>query len=95
MIGYGATAKSTTILNYCKIDFNLIEYFLDTTPDKQNKYTPGSKIKILKYKNGIDKNVDYAFLGAWNFKKEIFDKEKKYIKNGGKFIIHSPYPKIL
>ncbi len=95
VIGYGATAKSTTILNYCKIDFNLIEYFLDTTPDKQNKYTPGSKIKILKYKNGIDKNVDYAFLGAWNFKKEIFNKEKKYIKNGGKFIIHSPYPKIL
>ncbi len=95
IIGYGATAKSTTILNYCKIDFNFIDYFLDTTPDKQNKFTPGSKIKIFKYKNGINRDVDYTFLGAWNFKKEIFQKEKKYIKNGGKFIIHSPYPKIV
>ena len=39
--------------------------------------------------------LDYVFLGAWNFKKEIFNKEKKYIKAGGKFIIHTPYPKII
>ena len=43
------TAKSTTILNYCNIDYNTIDYFLDTTKDKQNKYTPGSKIPIIKY----------------------------------------------
>tara|TARA_B100001564_G_C20607587_1_gene655939 strand:+ start:24 stop:578 length:555 start_codon:yes stop_codon:yes gene_type:complete len=95
IIGYGATAKSTTILNYCKIDNKTIDYFLDTTKDKQNKYTPGTKIKIKKYKGFIDKDVDYVFLGAWNFKKEIFKKEKKYIKAGGKFIIHTPYPKII
>jgi methylation protein EvaC len=95
IIGYGATAKSTTILNYCKINNTTIDYFLDTTKDKQNKYTPGTKIKIKKYKGSIDKDVDYVFLGAWNFKKEIFIKEKKFIKSGGKFIIHTPYPKIL
>ena len=95
IIGYGATAKSTTILNYCKIDNKIIDYFLDTTKDKQNKYTPGTKIKVKKYKGFIDKDVDYVFLGAWNFKKEIFKKEKKYIKAGGKFIIHTPYPKII
>ena len=43
IIGYGATAKSTTILNYCKIDQNIIDYFLDTTKDKQDKFTPGTK----------------------------------------------------
>ena len=48
IIGYGASAKSTTILNYCNIDYNTIDYFLDTTKDKQNKYTPGSKIPIFK-----------------------------------------------
>ena len=95
IIGYGATAKSTTILNYCNIDDQTIDYFLDTTKDKQNKYTPGTKIKIHKYKGGINKNVDYVFLGAWNFKREIFKKEKKYIKAGGKFIIHTPHPKII
>jgi methylation protein EvaC len=95
IIGYGATAKSTTILNYCMIDGSTIDYFLDTTKDKQNKYTPGTKIIIKKYNGSIDKSVDIVFLGAWNFKKEIFKKEKKFIRSGGKFIIHTPYPRII
>ena len=95
IIGYGVTAKSTTILNYCKIDNSLIEYFMDTTKDKQNKYTPGTKIPIYKYPGFINKDVEFVFLGAWNFKEEIFKKEKKFIKRGGKFIIHTPTPKII
>ena len=95
IIGYGVTAKSTTILNYCKIGGNLIQYFLDTTKDKQNKYTPGTKIPIYKYSGSIKKDIKFAFLGAWNFKDEIFKKEKKFIKRGGKFIIHTPLPKII
>ncbi len=95
IIGYGVTAKSTTILNYCKINKNIIKYFIDTTKDKQNKYTPGTKIPIYKYLGSIDKDIDYAFLGAWNFKNEIFKKEKKFLNRGGKFIIHTPIPKIL
>ena len=95
IIGYGATAKSTTILNYCNINSSTIDYFLDTTKDKQNKYTPGTKIIIKKYNGSIDKSVDYVFLGAWNFKKEIFKKERKFIKSGGKFIIHTPFPKVI
>ena len=95
IVGYGVTAKSTTILNFCKIGKNYIPYFLDTTFDKQNKFTPGTKIPIYKYR-GLDKNkIDYAFLGAWNFKEEIFKKEKKFISEGGKFITHTPQPKII
>jgi methylation protein EvaC len=95
IIGYGVTAKSTTILNYCKIDNSLIEYFIDTTKDKQNKYTPGTKIPIYKYPGFIKDDVEFVFLGAWNFREEIFKKEKKFIKRGGKFIIHTPTPKII
>ena len=95
IIGYGVTAKSTTILNYCPLGANLIQYFLDTTKDKQNKYTPGTKIPIYKYSGSIKKDINFAFLGAWNFKDEIFKKEKKFIKRGGKFIIHTPLPKII
>ncbi len=95
IIGYGATAKSTTILNYCNIDNNYISYFLDTTEDKQKKLTPGTKIPIVKYHKKLLKNIDYIFLGAWNFKKEIFNKEKRFISRGGKFILHTPMPKII
>ena len=95
IIGYGATAKSCTVLNYCKIKKGTIKYFYDTTSFKINKYLPGTKIKIKKYKKLSKKDADYVFLGAWNFKDEIFRKEKKFIKSGGKFITHIPIPKVL
>jgi len=95
IIGYGATAKATTILNYCGIDNNTIDFFLDTTPGKVNKFMPGKNIKILPYNKKIIDRTNYMFLGAWNFKKEIFKKESKFISNGGKFITHVPIPKII
>ena len=95
IIGYGATAKSCTVLNYCGLGKSNIKYFYDTTSYKINKYLPGSKIPIKKYKRLNHKEIDVAFLGAWNFKKEIFKKEKSFIKKGGRFIVHVPYPKII
>ena len=95
IIGYGATAKSCTVLNYCGIGNKYIEYFFDTTSYKINKYLPGSKILIKKYKKLDLSEVDVAYLGAWNFKEEIFKKEKSFIKKGGRFITHIPYPKII
>ena len=95
IIGYGATAKSCTVLNYCKIQKRLIKFFYDTTSYKIGKYLPGSKIEIKKYKKLDIKKIDYVFLGAWNFKDEIFKKERLFIKRGGKFITHVPYPRIL
>ena len=67
----------------------------DTTPEKQGKCIPGVKIPIRKYFRLNKKIAEYIFLGAWNFKKEIFLKEKKFLKLGGKFITHVPYPKII
>jgi methylation protein EvaC len=95
VLGYGATAKAVTVLNYCDIGSDLIQNFTDTTPEKINRYMPGKNIKILQYKKDLLKNFDYVFLGAWNFKKEIINKESKFIKNGLKFITHIPTPKIL
>ncbi len=95
IIGYGATAKSCTVLNYCKIQKNSIDFFYDTTSFKINKYLPGSKIKIKKYKKLSRNDADFVFLGAWNFQEEIFKKENQFIKNGGKFITHIPFPKII
>ena len=95
ILGYGATAKAVTVLNYCNINKDLIYNFTDTTPEKINKYMPGKNIKILRYNKNILKNYDYVFLGAWNFKKEIIKKEKKFVKKGLRFITHIPFPRIL
>ncbi len=95
IISYGATYKSTTVFNYCNFNSRMIDYVTDTTFNKQGKYTPGTHIKIISPKKGMNGTVDYAFLGAWNFKKEIFRKEKTFLERGGKFITHVPRVMIL
>ena len=94
IISYGATYKSTTIFNYCNLG-KYIDYVIDTTKNKQGKFTPGQNIKILKPEIGFNETVDYAYLGAWNFRKEILKKERDFIKRGGKFITHTPKVKII
>jgi methylation protein EvaC len=74
--GYGATSKSTTILNFCKINNKMIECIYDTTPDKIGKYSPGMHIPVVNYKNFKKSNYEHVFLFAWNHKKEIMNKEK-------------------
>ena len=95
IIGYGATAKASTVLNYCDIDSDIIDYFVDTTPDKINRFMPGKNIKILPYSKRLINKNNYIYLGAWNFKNEIFKKERSFISQGGKFITHIPKPKII
>ncbi len=86
--GYGATSKSTTILNYCNIGTNYIDCIFDTTKDKIGKFSPGKHIPIRSHKLFSKKFYDYSFLFAWNHKKEIEKKEKLYLKKGGKWITH-------
>lgn len=95
VVGYAATSKSTTVLNYCKIGPDLIEYICDTTPIKQNKYSPGMHIPIKPYETFQNDYPDYAVLFAWNHAKEIIEKEKTFIKNGGQWIIFVPIVKII
>tara|TARA_Y100000591_G_C21846582_1_gene709073 strand:- start:343 stop:1539 length:1197 start_codon:yes stop_codon:yes gene_type:complete len=78
--GYAATSKSTTILNYCKINTNYIDYICDTTKEKIGKYSPGMHIPIKNMSYFKNNTPDKAFLFAWNHKKEIFKKEKKFTK---------------
>mgnify|MGYP001189281850 CR=1 FL=1 len=78
--GYAATSKSTTILNYCGIDYKKIDFICDTTKNKIGKYTPRTHIPIVNV-DYFRKNIpDNTFLFAWNHKKEIFNKEKKILK---------------
>ena len=95
VIGYGASAKFIQVSNMCDLNASLIDYVIDTTPDKQNKYTPKSKIPIKKYDEKSLENVDYCFLGAWNFSSEIMEKENKFLRSGGKFITHIPKLRVI
>ena len=74
--GYGATSKSTTILNFCNINNSMIDCIFDTTKDKIGKLTPGTHIPIVDYKFFKNSGYKNVFLFAWNHKKEILKKEK-------------------
>ena len=90
VVSIGATSKSTTVFNYCGIDSHLIELITDTTPDKQGLYSPGSHIPVVDRESVNLNDFDCAFLGAWNFKDVIANKERDFVENGGKFITHVP-----
>ena len=90
IISIGATSKSTTVFNYCGIDSSLIDCITDTTPDKQGLLAPGSHIPVVDRESVNLNDYDYAFLGAWNFKEVIANKESEFVENGGKFITHVP-----
>jgi methylation protein EvaC len=90
IVGYGATSKSTTILNYCGIGPELIEFVSDTTPIKQNKFTPGMHIPVKPYSAFSENYPETALLLAWNHQEEIMEKEDEFSKRGGKWI--SPIP---
>ncbi len=83
--GYGATSKSTTIMNYCGINNDDVRFICDTTPEKIGKYTPGTHIPIVSMKYFYSNLPDAIFLFAWNHKKEIFRKEGKIIKRANWF----------
>ncbi len=90
IIGYGATSKSTTVINYCGINSGHIEYISDTTPIKQNKYSPGGHIPIRPYEDFCSNYPEYALLFAWNHSEEIMEKEKRFRESGGKWILYVP-----
>jgi len=90
VVSIGATSKSTTVFNYCDIDESLIECITDTTPDKQGLLAPGSHIPVVDRESVNLNDYDYAFLGAWNFKDVIANKEREFVESSGKFITHVP-----
>jgi 2-polyprenyl-3-methyl-5-hydroxy-6-metoxy-1,4-benzoquinol methylase len=94
VVGYGAPAKGNTLLNFCEINFELIDYTVDISPHKQKMYLPGSHI-LIKNPNEIFKTKpDYVLILPWNLKKEIMVQMKDIHKWGGKFVIPIPEVKI-
>lgn len=95
IIGYGASAKGNVLLNFCGIGPELIDYIVDSTPHKQGLFTPGTHIPVLPEDQLLKDKPDYALLLIWNFKEEVFKKQKKFLANGSKFIIPVPRVEII
>ena len=96
LFGYGAPAKGNVLLNYCKIDNNILDFITDTTVLKQGKFTPGTKIKIINPKNRPKEYTKMVgLLLAWNYKDAIIQNEKEFLRKGGRFLIPIPKPKII
>lgn len=90
IVGYGAPGKGNTLLNYCGIRTDFIDYTVDRNPYKQGKYTPGTHIPILHPDRIRETRPDYLFLLPWNLKDEIMQ-QMAYIREwGGRFVVPIP-----
>ena len=95
IVGYGASGRGNTILNYCGITTGILDYIVDASPERYGRYTPGTHIPIVPPEMFRKDNPDYVLLLAWNYKDTIMQKEKRFYKAGGKFIIPLPVIKII
>ena len=90
VVGYGAPAKASTLLNYCGIRSDLIEFTVDRSPHKRGKFVPGSRIPIKAVNEIFHTKPNYVFIFPWNLKREIMDQMSGVREWGGKFVVSTP-----
>jgi hypothetical protein len=92
---YGAAAKGNTLLNYCGVDANLVEYVVDLNPHKQGCFLPGSRLPIYPPSRLAMTKPDYVLILPWNLKDEI-TAQMNYVRDwAGQFFIAVPTLTIL
>jgi SAM-dependent methyltransferase len=95
IVGYGAPAKGNTLLNYCGIGTDFIEYTVDRNPHKQGRYLPGTRIPIKAPEEVNRTRPDILFILPWNLRDEIVE-QMSFIRDwGGQFAVPSPKPGVL
>jgi SAM-dependent methyltransferase len=92
VVAYGAPAKGNTLLNYCGIRTDFIDYAVDLSPYKQNLYTPGTHIPIYAPEKLRETRPDYVLILPWNLSDEIVQQNKFIREWGGRFVV--PIPKV-
>jgi len=95
IVGYGAPGKGNTLLNYCGIRTDFLDFTVDRNPYKQSKYTPGTHIPILAPERLMEAKPDYVLILPWNLKDEITQQLAGIRAWGGKFVVPIPTVQIL
>lgn len=92
---YGASAKGSTLLNYCGIGRETLAFVADRSTVKQGLYTPGTHLLVKPPEALLDEQPDHVLLLTWNFADEILEQQSAYRRQGGKFIVPVPEPAIV
>lgn len=91
---YGASAKGSTLLNFCGIGPETLDFVVDRSTVKQGKFTPGTRLQIHAPGKLLEDMPDYTLLLTWNFADEILRQQAEYQARGGKFILPVPLPRV-
>jgi 2-polyprenyl-3-methyl-5-hydroxy-6-metoxy-1,4-benzoquinol methylase len=95
IVGYGAPAKGNTLLNYCGIRQDFLDYTVDRSPHKQGRYLPGTHIPIYAPEKLRETRPDYVLVLPWNIKDEIIGQMAHIREWGGKFVVPIPRVEVL
>ena len=95
LVGYGAPAKATTLLNFCGLTADHIDYVVDSTPAKQGRFIPGTGIPIRPPASGVLNSADTVLVLAWNYAAQIMRNNPEFATRGGRWLVPIPSPVIL
>lgn len=95
IVGYGAAAKGNTLLNYCGIRTDFIDYVVDKNPHKQGRYLPGTHIPIESPDQIVKTRPDYLLILPWNIQHEVMDQMASIRSWGGRFVVPIPEVRVL
>lgn len=93
--GYGAPAKGNTLLNYCGVRADLLEYTVDRSPYKQGLFLPGTRIPVYAPERIAETRPDYVLILPWNIKDEVMHQMAAVRSWGGRFVVPIPEPTVL
>ena len=92
--GYGAPAKGNTLLNYCGVGTDFLDYTVDRSPHKQGRFLPGTHIPIHPPGRIAETRPDYLLILPWNLREEIMSQMAHIREWGGKFVVPIPLVKV-